>query len=419
MGTTTERVTYTSIVLYTLLFLASQWQLYVHLYNIRNGDIGKLSKIKLLFFVTLSISAFLSLPFWIMCLIRNCPNECTWDGYDYELGWILHILVLAGYALCVGIPTIVWSDIVSNRFDEIYYSIKLRKLDATRIWFIFFFFSYLSLELGTIISALVYMDPNNNTDFFENNLYYKINVGLEPAIICMFTVGCLISGIRLQLYVIRTLLEENIQRKLLIQMNIILTIVTASYVARAFLIFDLFIEMFSISNINFAVWILCTQWLPQIICSFCLLYIMSRASSRSKGTGRDGYSVSVNRRSVQISGSKSGTDTSMSNNLVHKEMISPLLSPNNNYHYRSDGDRMEESDYDDNEQQLTTQRIININRQMNNCNHLINSNDNDSGDDDYTNLSSSLYSHNLNDEEESDYNDDNSRLLYDSVDTIS
>lgn len=313
-----NKVAITSVILYVFLFALSSSHLIYHAYLMAEGHGGKLSRIKLLFFISLTTSAVCSLPFWVLCLIHDGPHECFWNGKDFEIVWIIRVLALAGYALCVGVPSIIWSDLVSNRFDATHYSLNLKNLDSTRKFFLFFFISYLSLECGTAISAIIWMHSNDTESFFANNLVYRISLCLEPAIICMFTIGCLAGGIKLQMYVMSTTLEDHIQRKLLWQLNIVLTIVTLTYSTRAFLVFNLLFQFIPTHNIPFSVHIACTQWLPQILCSSCLLFIMSRASSPASHPSyrlgsvsrKDAAHYSGVRRTVQINDSKQSSKSS-------------------------------------------------------------------------------------------------------------
>lgn len=267
--------------MYAILFLASINQYAKH----RKIDVqrrkGHFNHCKLTFFAMLAISSAASLPLWVACVAYGGPDDCQWNGPGYAVCWSLHLIALTGFSCCVGIPTIMWSDIV-NGYDHKSFlkSFWGKNIDSTRICFLIFAFCYIINELLTVVSMIVWMDPNDTEKYLEGNEVYGVGTFIEPIIICLFAGGCLIIGIRLQLYVRRVQLSANTQRRLLWQLNSVLTVVTLSYLTRAAFIFNLRSHYNdSIFNCSYAVWIVCTHWLPHVLCSLCLLLIMSRAGA--------------------------------------------------------------------------------------------------------------------------------------------
>jgi hypothetical protein len=243
----------------------------------------------LIFLGLLGISAALSIPLWGICVLLGGPNDCQWQSRSYAFCWSLHLLALVGYTSTIGIPTIMWSDIVNGVDSQSFLkSFSTSRIDVTRICFITFVTCYVIIELTTIISMAVSMSPYHMNDYFENNEIYQLSILLEPFIICLFAGGCLLIGIRLQLYVRSVRFDQFTQRRLLFQLNGVLAIVTVCYMLRSILIFNLRIQYMS-SRIPYGAWIACTHWAPQVICSFCLLIIMSRSRGSENNTASGKY----------------------------------------------------------------------------------------------------------------------------------
>jgi hypothetical protein len=270
-----------SLVMYSILFLASVYQYARHRRINEKRTKSNFNQCKLTFFAVLAISSAASIPLWVACVAYGGPDDCQWDGAGYAVCWSLHLIALTGFSCCVGIPTIMWSDIV-NGYDHKSFlkSFCDWNIDSTRVCFLVFAFCYILNELLTVISMIVWMDPSDAEKYLEGNEVYGIGTFIEPIIICLFAGGCLVIGIRLQLYVRRVRLSANTQRRLLWQLNSVLTVVTLSYLTRAAFIFNLRSHYNdNIFNCSYAVWIVCTHWLPHVLCSLCLLLIMSRAGT--------------------------------------------------------------------------------------------------------------------------------------------
>eukprot|EP00602_Paraphysomonas_sp_CaronLab_P005974 CAMPEP_0185035538 /NCGR_PEP_ID=MMETSP1103-20130426/27103_1 /TAXON_ID=36769 /ORGANISM="Paraphysomonas bandaiensis, Strain Caron Lab Isolate" /LENGTH=231 /DNA_ID=CAMNT_0027572663 /DNA_START=516 /DNA_END=1211 /DNA_ORIENTATION=- len=125
----------------------------------------------------------------------------------------------------------------------------------------------------------IWLKPSDIGQYLDNNKIYGFNTFAEPIIIFLFAGGCLIIGTRLQIYVRSVRLEEGIERRLLWQLNTVLAIVAISYLTRAAFILNLRSHYNdNVFDCSYPVWIICTHWLPQILCSLCLLVIMSRSA---------------------------------------------------------------------------------------------------------------------------------------------
>lgn len=293
MRTNALVVSIISIFMYSLLFYISVMQYLRHSAGTANFVSRKYLTSKRAFFAVLAASSFTSLPLWLGCAIKNGPSMCQWNDVSFPIVWSLHLLSLVGYSFCLGVPTILWSDILHGR-DHSFFSKYAGTFDSTRIFFTVCLTAYLLVELLTIMSIILFMDVNDPSDFLNHNDFYKWVVSVEPFIILLFAGGCLFNGIALQIHVLNVRLDEHAQRRLLILLNFVLAVVTTCYTARAVFVFNLYLTFSTwMQRVNFLVWTICTHWLPQIVCSFCLAYLMSRsASNPSRHTSDMYHSVS-------------------------------------------------------------------------------------------------------------------------------
>lgn len=272
-----------SIIMYGMLSALSirQWLLLR-----RVPHRSKYVDCKRLFFATLGISALLDIPLWIDCIAYDGPDTCTLRCPSYLVFLSFHYIALCGYAFCLGITTVMWSDILTEHEDRPI--IDLKYPDGARKFLYVGLAVYLSLELAFVVSIIGWMDPENPNAFLENNPVHSFNSAFEPLIICIFAGGCLLTGVRLQSYVMSVRLASSLERDFLVQLNFVLFVVTACYLCRAFFVFTLFYDFGShdIDHVSFTVWILCTRWLPNI-CNFGCLYIFMSRSKDHSSLSRD------------------------------------------------------------------------------------------------------------------------------------
>lgn len=181
-----------------------------------------------------------------------------------------------------------------------------------RLTFVIFVCSYAINELVVIASFIVYsLEHRNVSDFVDHSTLYRVgkfveldfltssqcsdadifhpafcqvSTYIEPVIILFFASNCLISGISLQvglctvsrsaanlthlypqLHVRRARLEESVQRKLLTTLNSVLLVVTITYITRAVCVLDLFLKFSGSLTYSYAVWIICTHWMPHLL----------------------------------------------------------------------------------------------------------------------------------------------------------
>lgn len=271
-------VSYFSVLFYGFLCAFSADQ-FVKFYHCSNGS--KNAECRKLFFGVLSISAILDLPIWFLCISYMGPSTCVVENVMFPMFQCFHMLALCGYAFCLGITTMLWSDILTENDDKPLFD--FRSLDRGRAFFYVCISLYFVNELVVILSIIFWMDPNDPNHFVEYNAVYRYTDFSEPPLICLFAFGCLFTGIRLQKYVVSVQLGSKIQREFLIQLNSVLFIVTACYLLRAIFVFTMFDNFGSdeIKRISFGVWTLCTRWLPNVGSSLCLFVFMCRSQSNS------------------------------------------------------------------------------------------------------------------------------------------
>ncbi len=231
------------------------------------------------FFGVLFFSALADIPFWLTCLAYKGPSTCVVENSSFPIFLCFHFMALCGYAFCLGITVVLWSDVITDSEDKPF--LHVARLDIGRNFYFTCFLLYCINEFCLIVSVMVYMDSGDPNGFIEKNDVYKITALFEPIIITLFAGGCLRTGIKLQRYVVSVKLATEIQREFLIQLNLVLFAVTTCYLIRAIFVFTKFDDFGNtdLRSVSFGVWTLCTRWLPNIGSSLCLLVFMSRSHS--------------------------------------------------------------------------------------------------------------------------------------------
>ena len=311
-----------SIVLYSILFLSS-------ILLLRRTYISadpKYRDIKLIFFSVLAVSAALDIPVWIGCALRGGTEDCEWHGDDHNTFWALHLFAICGYAFIIGVPPILWSDIITARGNST--ALFTSRPSGIRLFFYAFSLLYLTMEVITIIALIVFLGKHphkSDSDFTAKNNISHINCAIEAVIICCFAGGCLLSGIRLQYHVVRIGIHRTARRNFLIQLNAVLLVITLCYLARALFVFTLFkngsrnYDIFL--KVPFGFWILYTRWLPHVFCSLCLLLLMSRVGSH-KIHSTTGYYITAKHANPAVQGSASGSTSDRRLSLLRESGLS-------------------------------------------------------------------------------------------------
>jgi hypothetical protein len=130
-------VAWISLCLYFLLFACSLY-FYMKLskFNasnsptLRAATLGprarfekEMNKSKQIFFCLIAISALFDMPYYLGCIVDSGPKDCEWDNDSFTIVWSVHLIASTGYAIAMGIPLFLWSDIVNGRDGAIWGSI--------------------------------------------------------------------------------------------------------------------------------------------------------------------------------------------------------------------------------------------------------------------------------------------------------
>lgn len=287
-----EVVAGVSLGLYSTLFLMSLVQFLHHIRLYKDGIGGRYIDHKLLFFGVLTASSALDIPIWLGCVALGGPKDCAWPGASFPVFWAFHLVSLIGYAVCITVPPLLWDDILNYREGKMLFSEWPK--DRTRTIFCVCIVLYVIAEIITVTTIILYYKTSDPNSFRRGKHKWvsTIGVSIEPVLILVLAGWCLFCGVKLQLHVMSIGLAGDTQRRLLVQLNIVLTAVVLSYLTRAVLVLSLAYDAPTVLkhavSKQFFPWTLATRWLPHIICSMCLWVVMSRSS---KATGMNGYGI--------------------------------------------------------------------------------------------------------------------------------
>lgn len=243
------------------------------------NNIGRYDDAKKLFFRILTMSAILDLPVYIGCLITDGPEECEWNNISFMLCWFSHMIALCGYALCIVIPCVLWSDMINKRDGKLFFSSF--PYDNVKIFFRVLISTYFINTAVNLVSAMVSYRASNPNYFKETQLY-SICAVCECVLIFFISLGCLYCGIKLQCYVHKAKLNPVLERKFLFSLNVVLIIVVLSFLGRAILVLEFASFMPSTwqeGSTTYALYTALSRWMPDVFCQFCLILLMRTPSS--------------------------------------------------------------------------------------------------------------------------------------------
>jgi hypothetical protein len=278
-----------SIILYSFVAAVSYhyYHKFVEIEKINEGvslsvyyrtNIGRYDDAKKLFFRILMISSLMEIPSYIGCLATGCPTDCEWDSLSQIFFWFLHLLALCGYALCIIMPCVLWSDMINKRDGKLFFSSF--PYDNIKIFFRLLITLYFINMFVDIICTLIFYRPSD-PKYYLTITSYAVCTLTECTLIFLISLGCLYCGIKLQRYVRKAKLNPIIERKFLFSLNIILLLIVLSLLGRAVLIIGLLPFMpdsFS-TPVQYPFYIFISRWLPDVICQLCLVLLMRTPSS--------------------------------------------------------------------------------------------------------------------------------------------
>jgi hypothetical protein len=297
-----------SIIFYLSLALLSfyYYRKFLHIEKANKGvslsvyyrnNIGRYDDTKKLFFFILTVSSLLEIPTYLGCLVLGGPEECEWNNVTFMLFWFFHMLALCGYAFCIVIPCVLWSDMVNKRDGKLFFSVF--PYDNVKRFFRVLILSYLINTIGNLVAAIVYYQPSNPKHFKETYSYSFCAV-VECVEIFLISLGCMYCGIKLQVYVHKAKLNPLLEMKFLFSLNVVLFVVVLSFLGRAILVLEFahFMADFNWKEgcVTYSVFVIISRWLPDVFCQFCLILLMrtpsseiakktlNNSSSRSRGT---------------------------------------------------------------------------------------------------------------------------------------
>lgn len=288
MKINTLATAYISVFLYTILIVASTG-LFMHQRRLKSFGIGgRYVDAKIRFFGLLMISAILDSPTWVACVALGGPFECEWETLSYPICWICHLGAVCGYAVCLTIPPVLWDDIIKRRDGSMLFS-EVPK-DVTRVVFCAILIFYILIEILNVILILVYYRVHDHTYFYDGakgGWLRTIGLILEPFAIVLLAGYCLFCGIKLQWHVMRLGFQGEVQRRMLVQLNVVMAVVVLCYFARSVVLVTLYEPGNDFINhtipLDFFDWTLFTRWLPHVVCSLCLMAVMGRSTNNATG----------------------------------------------------------------------------------------------------------------------------------------
>jgi hypothetical protein len=246
---------------------------------LENGGIsamkGPLNKSKLTFFMILCVSAMCDVPLFVGCLAEGGPLDCEWNTISYTLSWVLHLMALVGYAITMGIPLFLWSDIRHGRDGDLF---SRKYPDFSKLFLHVSIAAYFILLTMTAMTILIVAD---NPRKYHTTTLRKVGTLAEPIVIFIIASVWLWNGIRLQMYVVDVRFRRADERKILFTINVVLFAILCSYLLRAVMVISLYTDYHTRTlhflNYSYIVWVVCTRWIPYVFCSYLLIFLMRRS----------------------------------------------------------------------------------------------------------------------------------------------
>ncbi len=301
---------------------------------------GKYDDTKKYFFLLLTISSLCDIPSYFVCLYQNGPDTCQTNTIDWLFTYFFHSVALSGYAYCIILPCMLWSDMITGKDGKLFYSNFEDSL--IKIFFKIILIIYiLNLIIG-LLCTIIYFAINPETAL--ERLYYSITAFTEAILTVLLTGGCLLSGLNLLTYVKNAKLPIILERKFIISLNIILSIMVLSFLSRAILVIGLSSFMPDIIKIPlpYSLYTIISRWLPDIFCQFCLILIMRFSGNEiinknshillpSSSSSSPSFSSSSIAQSLRV------TVYYLSCGLLYSEEINEINQNNHNKDLEKDG----------------------------------------------------------------------------------
>ena len=224
---------------------------------------GKYDDLKKIFFVAMAISGALDVPLYIGCIVEGGPQACRWDSLAYSATYSLHILALSGYEICLGIPLYIWSDMMTGHSE------------FKRVFMVMTALLYFLLQVLTVILIFINYDPSYT---FASNTINAGTVCAEAIFIFCLAVAWLWVGVKIQLYVRDIGAKLEAETKFLFKVNVVMITIVVCFFFRAYLVLRLAVNP---ASIPYPMWLFLTRWLPYVLCSYLLIFLMRQKTRRS------------------------------------------------------------------------------------------------------------------------------------------
>lgn len=275
-----ELIAWISVVLYFSLGSLSFYNYHYFAYKLPGlgrglleSSIGRFDDSKRIFFLVMTISAFLDMPLYAGCGLNHGPEDCEWDSLSYTFLFILHLFALCGYFVCLGIPLFLWTSLISRRENSPFLHFD------TKLFLYISIVCYFLIQMVRVVT--LFFDSRLSTTF-QNNVILAVTSCLEPAFIVIISAIWLWCGLKLQMYVVRVCFRPDAERRILFAVNSVMFTVLICFLVRAILVLSLFLDFIGLDATDFMLssytaWIIGTRWMPYVFCSYLLIFIMKRS----------------------------------------------------------------------------------------------------------------------------------------------
>jgi len=293
-GLSTQSIAIMGLTAYSILMFVSLYQYFFHRKLQTDGTAGRYTHMKTRFFAIMVFSAFFDIPTYIGCIAENSPEECEWDNAWYVAVWVMHLIATCGYSLALTIPPLLWDDIINRREGRFLFEEYPR--NSSRLVFMVCVVLYWVVVLYSIICILVFFNISDHTAYYHDrgglSAISQLAALMEPVVIFTLSMTCLYYGVKLQVHVLSTGVSTSVQRRLLVQLNIVLCLIVLCYLARAVMLLRLFgptpQSYKDAIDPGYLCWLLGTRWLCHIVCSLFLVRVMSKNSAHIAPGGGGG-----------------------------------------------------------------------------------------------------------------------------------
>jgi uncharacterized membrane protein YozB (DUF420 family) len=222
------------------------------------------------FFFMLLMSSLCDLPFLIGCLAKGTPDQCRWDTMSYYVTYATHLLSLIGYFICLAVPLKLWSDLIAGR-EESLFTLRFTYADPPVIILSSLLFAVL---VGVEIITLTAVGP------FKYNDATDATRGLESFCYVFVAIYWTVKGLYLMYHLKGMLPDDSDQIRVLFNATMIMLIICITYLFRAGVIMSTVFGGNSFFEEHYPFWLVSTRWLPYVISSYLLIFVI-RMSLRS------------------------------------------------------------------------------------------------------------------------------------------